>query len=372
MYVSAPYMEWAKRHPRAAWDLTGSNLLPCTLDDLPEARDALELWGPNDEGYVPLVEAIARHAGVSVDRVALATGASGANYLVCAALLDRGDDVLIERPGYDPLVAAAAMQGARLLRFDRRFEDGFALDPDAVRAAITPRTRLVIVTNSHNPSGVVASHEALAETGRIAAASGARVLVDEVYLDAACLPGETSAASRSEEFISTNSLTKAYGLAGLRCGWVIAAPDVAHRVRRTRDVVDGAGAFPAERIAATAFAHLDRLKMRARGILAANGAAVRAFLRGRPEIEWIDPPAGSIVFPRLRGAEDAEPFVRRLLGEYQTAIVPGRFFEAPAHFRIAFGGAPNILAGGLQRIGLALDTLDSAALRSRPTRSGEG
>ncbi|MBE3072998.1 MAG: pyridoxal phosphate-dependent aminotransferase [Acidobacteria bacterium] len=357
MFANAPYMEWAKTHARVAWDLTGSNLLPCTLDDLPEARDVLELWGPNDEGYIPLVEAIARHAGVAADRVALATGASGANFLVCAALLDRGDDVLVERPGYDPLIAAAAMQGARILRFDRRFEDGFALDPGAVRAAMTPRTRLVIVTNTHNPSGVAASREALAEIGRIADERGARVLVDEVYLDAADLAGETPAATRSEVFISTSSLTKAYGLAGLRCGWVIAAPEVVHRIRRTRDVVDGIGAFPAERIAAVAFAHLDRLRARARIILARNGSAVRTFLRSRPEFEWIDPPAGSVVFPRLRGVADAEPFIRRLLSDYETAVVPGRFFEAPAHFRIAFGGKPDILAGGLERIGRACDTL---------------
>jgi aspartate/methionine/tyrosine aminotransferase len=229
----------------------------------------------------------------------------------------------------------------------------------------------VIVTNTHNPSGVAASREALAEIGRIADACGARVLVDEVYLDAAFLAGETAAATRSEVFISTNSLTKAYGLAGLRCGWVIAAPDVVHRIRRTRDVVDGVGAFPAERIATVAFAHLDRLRARARTLLERNGTAVRTFLRSRPELEWVDPPAGSIVFPRLRGAADAEPFITCLLSDYQTAVVPGRFFEAPAHFRIAFGGRPDILAGGLKRIGQACDTLGSAGARSRPQQTGE-
>jgi hypothetical protein len=138
MYSRAPYMEWAKTRPRPAWDLAGSNLLGCTLDDLPEAREALELSGSNDDGYVPLVEAIARRYGVAADRLALATGTSGANFLACAALLEPGDQVLMERPGYDPLIAAATMAGATVTRFERRFEDRYALDPDAVRAAITP------------------------------------------------------------------------------------------------------------------------------------------------------------------------------------------------------------------------------------------
>ena len=355
MFTPAPYMEWAKTRPRAAFDLAGSNLLGCTLDDLPEARDALELVGSNDDGYAPLVEAIARRYGVDAGCVALATGASGANFLVCAALIEPGDHVLVERPGYDPLMAAAAMMGASVGRFERRFEDGYALDPDAVRAAITPATRLIVVTNSHNPSGVIAAPAALDEVGRLAEAAGARVLVDEVYLEAGLQSRARPAAARSDVFITTNSLTKAYGLSGLRCGWVLASRELAARVRRARDVVDGTGAFPAEKMAAVAFAHLDRLAARARTILGQNGAAVRAFLSSRQQLEWVDPDGGSVVFPRLRDVEDAGPFVTRLLSDHDTAVVPGSFFEAPAHFRIAFGGKPESLAGGLARIGRALD-----------------
>jgi aspartate/methionine/tyrosine aminotransferase len=354
MFTPAPYMEWAKTRPRTTWDLAGSNLLGCTFEDLPEALDVVELGGDNDDGYLPLVEAIASRYGVEPGRVALATGASGANFLVCAALLEPGDHVLVERPGYDPLMAAAATMGATVTRFERRFEDRFALDPDAVRAAMMPATRLIILTNSHNPSGVTVSPDALDEVGRLAAIAGARVLVDEVYLEAGLQRAVRPAATRSEVFITTNSLTKAYGLSGLRCGWVLASPEVARRVRRTRDVVDGTGAFPSEQMAAIAFAHLDRLAARARTILQRNVAAVRAFLGSREELEWVEPDGGSVVFPRLRGVADAEPFVARLLSGYQTAVVPGRFFEAPAHFRIAFGGNPETVAGGLMRIGRAL------------------
>jgi len=105
--------------PRAAFDLAGSNLLGCTLDDLPEARDALELVGSNDDGYVPLVEAIARRYGVDAGCVALATGSVRCE-LPRVRRPDRaGDHVLVERPGYDPLMAAAAMMGASVGRFER-------------------------------------------------------------------------------------------------------------------------------------------------------------------------------------------------------------------------------------------------------------
>lgn len=351
----APYMHWAKQHARQRLDVTGSNLLSCTLADLPEAREALELHGDNDNGYRPLIDAIASTYSVAPDTVVTAQGASGANFLVFAALVKAGDDVLVERPGYDPLMGPPLLLGARITRFDRRFEDGYRLDPDAVRAAITPRTTLVVVTNAHNPTGALASDADLDEVGRIAAAHGARVLVDEVYLDTAVAGAVRPAAARSPVFISTSSLTKSYGLAGLRCGWVLAEPGVAEQVRRARDIVDGTGAFPAERLSALAFSLLDRLAARARRILAVNGGAVREFLAARDDLECVLPGAGTVVFPRMRGVADADPFIETLAREFGTGVVPGRFFEAPAHFRLGFGGRAEVLAGALTEIGRALD-----------------
>jgi aspartate/methionine/tyrosine aminotransferase len=142
----APYMQWAKQHARPRVSLSGSNLLPCELADLPGAREALELHGDNDNGYRPLVDAIAATYGVAPDMVASAQGTSGANFLVFAALVKAGDDVLVERPGYDPLMGPPVLLGANVTRFDRRFEDGYRLDPDAVRAALTPRTRLIVIS----------------------------------------------------------------------------------------------------------------------------------------------------------------------------------------------------------------------------------
>src|SRR5450759_2752628 len=259
----APYMEWAKTRPSPEYDLAGSNILACSLDDLPGAREAVALGGANDNGYRPLVEAIGRRYGVNPDLVTTAGGKAGADFLVFAALLEPGDDVLVERPGYDPLLGAARMFGARTIRFDRAFDSGFALDPDRVRHAMTPRTKAIVITSPHNPTGVPADPAALDDIGRIAERAGAHVVVDEVYRD---LTGDRTppAAARGDVFLTTSSLTKSYGLSSLRAGWVIASPALSYRVRRARDVVDGTGSIVAERLATLAFEPLDALTARAR------------------------------------------------------------------------------------------------------------
>ena len=349
----APYMEWAKTRPAPDFDLAGSNIMACSLDDLPGARDAVSLGGANDTGYQPLLEAIAARYGVTPDQVTTATGTGGANFFAFAALLQPGDEVLIERPGYDPLLGAARIFGATTVRFDRSFEDGYALDPDRVTRAMTPRTRVIVITTPHNPTGVAADHAAIDEIGRIAERAGAHVLIDEVYRDVSPDAGPAFAA-RGGVFVTTSSLTKSYGLSSLRAGWVLASPEISYRARRARDVVDGTGSIVAERLAVLAFQHLDALTTRAHEILARNKALADAFLAAHPELEFV-PSAGTIVFPRIRGIEDATPFVERLMREHRTAVGPGRFFEAPAHFRLGYGGDTGRIHAGLERLGAALD-----------------
>jgi aspartate/methionine/tyrosine aminotransferase len=354
--VWAPYMEWAKRHPQPRFDLCGSNLLPCSVEDLPGAREALEIYGDNDLGYTPLLEDIAAFYGTTSDRVAAAPGTSGANFLVLAALSGPGDEVLIERPAYDPLVGAARLLGAAVTRFERRLEDGFGVDPERLAAAITPKTRIVVITNPHNPSGAVIDDGALGSIAEVAAEHGVHVLVDEVYLDT-LVPRPAPAANHSDLFVTTSSLTKSYGLAGLRAGWVLAAPAVAEAVCRARGAVDAVGSFPSEVLAHVAFRNIDALTERARSILEPGLAALTELVESRPELEWVRPAGGTVGFPRLRGREDAGPFVERLLKDFDTSVVPGRFFEAPVHFRVAFGGKRDVLEGGLEQLGRALDTL---------------
>lgn len=349
MMHHAPYMEWAKARPESPIDLGQSNVLNCTLEDLPGARDALDFAGRNDEGYPPLLEAIARRYQAAPEQVATAIGTSGANFLACLALLTPGEEVVIETPAYDPLLAVARTLGARVKRFERRVDDRFAVDPAAVKNALTPSTRLIVITQPHNPSGGLTSSEAIVEIAKLADRQGAMVLVDEVYLDAATGCGSRPAARLADNIISTNSLTKSYGLAPLRCGWAIAAPSVARRIRRARDLVDGTGPIPAERLSVLAFEHLDRLASRAQSMLDPNVRALREFLSRTPALDGFVE-HGTVAFPRVRDLADATPLVAELFKRWGTAVVPGKFFEAPAHFRIGLGVAPETLTAGLRNL----------------------
>ncbi len=352
----APYMTWAKHHAHAAYDLCGSNLLHCSLDDLPGARHALELVADNDDGYAPLVEAIAQRYGVAPERVATAPGATGGTFQVLGALIRPGDTILAEWPGYDPQVGAARFLGAKVKAFDRTWGDGFKVDPDRLARELTPTTRVIMLTNLHNPTGVYTDPWTLMAVADMAEAVGAKVLVDEVYLEAVSKLDTTPAATRSDAFVTVNSLTKSFGLAGLRLGWVLADPDTIERVRRVRDVVDGTGAAPSERLGVLAFEHIDKLLERARSILEPHWLMLKRFVESRPELDWVAPAVGSCVaFPRLVGIEDAEPFVDMARDVFGVGLVPGRFFGAPAHFRIAIGGERRNLEDGIEALGKALD-----------------
>ncbi len=348
----ALYMEWAKSRPVPAIDLATSNLLACSLDDLPGAREAVDLAGSSPEGWPPLVDAIAVRYAVGPENVTTAVGCSGANFLALAALVEAGDEVLFEQPGYDPLAAAATMLGARVTRFERRFDEGWRLDPDRIDRALTPRTRVVMISSPHNPSGVLAGGDALREIGRLAERLGVTVISDEVYLDLAAA-GHPPAATLSPAFVSTNSLTKAYGLASLRCGWALASREVTEKIRRARDVVDVWSPMPSDRISVVAFRNLDRLKERARALVKKNSGLVAGFLARRQELECA-PSDTAIAFPRFSDGRDAAPFVDRLFRERGVAVVPGRFFDSPSHFRISFGGETAALEKGLEAIDACL------------------
>lgn len=349
------YMRWAKEHAAARYNLANSGILGCSTEDLeigPGDVPDILVNGPNGDGYPPVLEAIAALYGVAPEQVVPAEGTSGANFLAFAALVEPGDEVLVEQPTYEPLLSALELLGARVRRFARRFEDGYHLDLDSLRAGMSDRVRLVVITNPHNPSGVALPPEEIAAVGEIA--GRAYVLVDEVYRDILFEEASPSHVHLGPRFLATSSLTKSYGLSGLRCGWVLAAPDLADHLRRVRDLLGGVGSMPSDSLALMALRQLPRLAERTRSILEPNQKLIRQFLAEHAdELDCVLPARTMMVFPRLRKEEDSQPLHDRLR-RLETSIVPGRFFESPRHFRLGFAVRPEDVATGLHHLSTTL------------------
>jgi aspartate/methionine/tyrosine aminotransferase len=350
------YIEWAKTRSQARFNLATSGVAHYPMSELGATVEDIELSGPSWYGYEPLQQAMADKCGVSVDSVVAATGTSMANFMVMAAIIEPGDQVLVEFPAYDPLVAAAGFLGAQVRRFERRFEEGFSIDPSQVQQAVTNRTRLIVITNLHNPSSVLVDHEILVQLGVIARRIGARVLIDEVYLEALFERSPGSAYHLGPEFVTTGSLTKAFGLSGLRCGWILAEPNLAKRIWRLNDLFGNIPAHPAERLSVVALNNLDRIARRARLMIERNRLLVDQFLNSRNDLDVIRPGIGTVVFPRVRVGR-VDELCRLLREKYETSVVPGKFFEMPDHIRIGLGCDEAMLAEGLTRLGEALDEL---------------
>lgn len=357
MNTQSIYMQWAKTRPKVKYDLALSGILNLPFPELDATIDDLDLNGDNSYGYRPLVEALAAHSQVAPESVVtISGGTSMANHLAMAAALEHGDEVLIEQPTYEPLLALAEYFGAQVKRFPRSFEDGFRIDVEALETRLTERTRLIVLTNLHNPSSVSVPEETLRRIGDLARSVGARVLVDEVYLEAMFEAAPRSSIHLGPEFIATTSLTKGYGLSGLRCGWILAEPDMAQRMRLLHDVFGAVGPQPAERLSVLALTKLPKFVARATKILEANRTVLNDFLDTREDLEVVRTETGTTSFPHLLKGR-VEDLADSLHQKYDTAIVPGRFFESPQHFRIGMCAEPELFKIGVDRLGAALDEL---------------
>jgi aspartate/methionine/tyrosine aminotransferase len=354
--IRSAYLEWAKLRSHARFNLATSGLDGYPLAKLHAKIEDLEISAAGSYGYPPLQERLAKKNGVGPECVVAANGTSMANHLAMAALIEPGDEVLIEQPAYEPLLAVADYLGAKVRRFPRRFEDGFEIDPREIERHMTPRTRLVAVTNLHNPSGARTPDSRLRLIGEIAQSRGAQVLVDEVYLDACFDPHARSAFHLGPNFIVTSSLTKAFGLSGLRCGWILAPAPLAERMWRLNDLFGVIPAHAAELLSVIALDHLSEIAAYARQRLETNRPVLQRFLDSRKDLLAIRSEGGTVAFPNVvSGRVDA--LCQLLRDKYETSVVPGRFFEMPDHVRIGVGGTTEMLTEGLARMGQALDEM---------------
>src|SRR5205807_8568718 len=288
MKTASEFMHWAKTRPRVKYDLALSGVLNLPFPELDVKHNELELHGDNAYGYRPLVEALAAHRHVAPENVVtISGGTSMANHLAMAALLEHGNEVLIEKPTYDPLLAIAEYLGATIKRFPRRFEDGYKIDIVELEKQITPRTRLIVLTNLHNPSSELVEEAALRKIGELARDVGARVLVDEVYLEAMFESSPLSAVSLGPEFVATSSLTKGYGLSGLRCGWILAEAELAENIRRLDDIFAASAPNVMERLSVVSIKKLSTIAARAKSMLKTNRQMLNVFFETRDDVEVV-------------------------------------------------------------------------------------
>jgi len=369
-FPDLPYLRWAKSLPKVDINLARSGVEHCppSLLGLRLADVVTNL--PVKYGYQPLKETIAKRYRVTTDQVfTVSGGTTFSNWVACAAVLadaPRGSEVLIERATYEQVKRLPDSFGARVRRFDRRFEDGFSIDLDKFAKMVTSKTRLAIVTNLHNPTGARIDAKTLTAMSEILARVGAYLLVDEVYLE--CLFPAASISPSGRVFscvhtganvITTNSLTKAYGLDGLRAGWILAPAEVIQRAIIVHNIVANNGVAPGEAMTLAAFKHLRAIHQRSHDLLDPNLERVRRFFAKETRLTAHLPEGGSLVFPRVADGIDVDALVEHLRQHYSTLVVPGRFFEQPRHLRISFGLRPGRVARGLANISHALDDLTS-------------
>jgi aspartate/methionine/tyrosine aminotransferase len=347
------YLAWAKLQSSARFNLAVSGVLDCPLAELPVQIEDFEIGGTGPYGYQPLIERLAAKAVVSKECVVYTLGTSMANFVALTTLVHRGDEVLIERPTYDPLLTVLDHIGAKVNRFERIAEKGFKLGLEELEHKLTSHTRLVVLCNLHNPSSALTDESTLQQAGAMAAKVGARVLVDEVYLETLFAQSWRSAFHLGANFVVTSSLTKAYGLSGIRCGWILAQPELVQRMWQIVDFTYGSPVHPAELLGVIALDNLDRVRDRARRLLETNRMLVNEFLAIHPELDCEPSRFGTTVFPRLRLGRTSE-FVRMLREQFETGVVPGEFFEQPQHFRLGFCGTTETVRAGLERLSAAL------------------
>ncbi len=338
--------------PGARYDLSRR-----TLDD--DGEQTLATW---DEAQAALVQTLATRYGVDPIQVALTPGAGQAIVHALIAMLRPGDHVVVERPTYEPLHRVPEMLGASVSRIDRRIEDGWQLVPERLAKVLTPRTRAVVLTNLHSPSGVACSARTLLEIASLAARVGAMVLVDEVQLDyafdidpaAACRP----ACLVADNAISFSSTSKGLGMPELRVGWLVSRdPDAARGLRIAADYLHTRMPAATARVATHALRHPDAFTTRATSLAAGGRRVLERWALGEPRIEWVAPRAGLHTLVRLPAGVSDLNFAAHLRGRYETQVIPGSVFEAPHCVRLSFAATPPVLEQGLANFSAALDDL---------------
>jgi aspartate/methionine/tyrosine aminotransferase len=366
---------------RVAWNVSESGVHPLRVEEVADTDDdraallAQHLVYPQTNGTPELRTLIASmYPGASSEHIEVTNGGSEANLVALLHLLEPGNRVVMMVPNYMQVHGLGRALGAAIDRWALiEDEDGarprWKPDLEALDALVTPDTRAILICNPNNPTGARLSGSELDAIGAIASRVGAWVLSDEIYRGAELDGDETATMwGRYERVIVTSGLSKAYGLPGLRIGWIVAPPELAETLWGIHDYTSIAPGAASDLLARMALSpqRQQRLIARTRGIIRTNYPVVRKWIEKRaPHMSHIAPEAGAIVFVRYRHAINSTELVTRLRDEQSVLVVPGDHFDMDGYLRIGFGSDPVQLTGSLDRIGELLDSIQHASTNAR-------
>ena len=357
---------------RVDFNLSESGVHPLTLSELLELihldpAEVLLGYGQSDGSDALKAAIAALYDGAEPGNVVAATGGAEANYVVMWSLVSSGDRVVALEPTYGQTPGIARALGADVISVHLEESLGWQPAPGALRAAVKPGTRLIIVTNPSNPTGIVLSDESRAEIVAAASAVGAWILADEVYTGAEVSRAETPSFWGSyERVMATGSLSKAYGLPGLRLGWIVAPANQHEELWARKDYTTITPAtlsdVAAVRVLSTA---RDAVLERTRGIIRSNLPKIAAWFDERSDLfSYIPPDAGAICYVRYALDINSTELAERLRAERSVLVVPGDHFGMDRYLRIGFGNPAAELGHGLDRIASLLEEIRAEALAS--------
>ena len=346
-------------------DMSESGIRPVTLRELADMGLDLDailnmpLGYSQSNGTIPLREALAeQYPGATADHIEVTNGTSEANYLLALSLLDPGDEVALEVPNYMQFGGVPQSLGASIRRFSLRLDRGWEPDWEEFEAAVTPKTRLVYLSNPNNPTGSVLSEDAMRRIVERCEAVGAWLLADEVYLGAEIHCARTrSFWGMSDRVIVASGLSKAYGIPGVRIGWIVGPPEVVAECWTQHDYITIGPNKISDFVARAAVRPENREKLyaRTRAILQYNLPIMRDWVAGFGEfLEFHEPQAGALCLVRYHSVTPSFPLCERIRVNQSVLIVPGVQLGLEGFLRLWLGGKPEFLREGLRRIGVEL------------------
>ncbi len=362
MTYEFPLIEWLSDKEDIDYNLASSTVPELTISDLTDGVDNSSPLGYGDGSYTEeLKSRIARYYSLTKSDVssALAPGAQSANYLSFKSLLGQDDHVIVEDPTYLPLQIVPDSLGCEVEILERRHEDGFKLDMETLKERFTSRTKLLVLSNPHNPSGVYLEDQ-MKQVQQFLEDKDAYLLVDEIFRD--FNEDSTSALSLGDNVIVTSSLSKVYGLGGLRMGWAASKnEELIQSVEGLKRFVYPSEPVLSKKLALDAMDDISTLVERAREMAEKGRALVEGWIKGTNSVEWVKPGPGIISFPRLNIDVTGEELAERAREE-GILVSPGSYFTRrdmggnyDDHIRLTFGKEFGTVAQGVQKLSTVID-----------------